>query len=438
MLEESVRTDRPTDHSSTVPTAEQINTIRILQRPNASIQDLPVEIGRAIFSDLDLKSLNAVSRSNSGLSKAAQPILQKRNEVINSIDWDCEARSCCAPRGSSKDRRRAKWTHYVQFRDSYDQVPYNVCDYCNRQSNKRSQGGDLVRRKRLDEEDKYRYVEDWNAPVQFHPWNDDMEDDHRRHMMGLPAGFPWDDEIEQDFQQQFPNYQPGEGQPGALYSPLPSPIPSPPPALPQALAELEVQPITETADPVPLLEDGTIDFGTMLLETAQTTLTPPQEPTPGPSRQPELPLPPAKKVRFSTDQEFAREELTEEPLRIGSIGSMKMTIELEAEGQAIDGTIRTFRPRPMLDSGAYGEFINKRFAENSSLVMHQLAKPLPVNNADGTPNAGGFITHYVPMKVKIDGHTEQVDFYVTELSDNDFAGSEGTTRRSTGSLEKSK
>jgi len=40
-------------------------------------------------------------------------------------------------------------------------------------------------------------------------------------------------------------------------------------------------------------------------------------------------------------------------------------------------------------------FVNRVIMENNNLVMHKLANPYRVINADGTPNKAGQITKYV-------------------------------------------
>ena len=47
----------------------------------------------------------------------------------------------------------------------------------------------------------------------------------------------------------------------------------------------------------------------------------------------------------------------------------------------------------LIDSGAGGDFIDQRFAQAWNLPLEPLSTPLPVLNADGTPNERGDITH---------------------------------------------
>jgi len=51
--------------------------------------------------------------------------------------------------------------------------------------------------------------------------------------------------------------------------------------------------------------------------------------------------------------------------------------------------------KALVDSGATTNFINRAVVENNNLVMHKLANPYYVINADSTPNKVGQITEYV-------------------------------------------
>ena len=52
-------------------------------------------------------------------------------------------------------------------------------------------------------------------------------------------------------------------------------------------------------------------------------------------------------------------------------------------------------------------------------------RPIPVHNADGTPNAGGHITHYVEVFITIGNHREKMQLLITDLGKADlFLGHE--------------
>ena len=52
-------------------------------------------------------------------------------------------------------------------------------------------------------------------------------------------------------------------------------------------------------------------------------------------------------------------------------------------------------------------------------------QPIAVFNADGTPNIGGSLTHYVVVRIQIGDHTEHLLLFVTDLGKSDlFLGHE--------------
>jgi len=51
--------------------------------------------------------------------------------------------------------------------------------------------------------------------------------------------------------------------------------------------------------------------------------------------------------------------------------------------------------KALLDSGATGMFVDRKFAERSRFKMNKLERPLKVTNVDGSNNSGGNITHKI-------------------------------------------
>jgi len=71
--------------------------------------------------------------------------------------------------------------------------------------------------------------------------------------------------------------------------------------------------------------------------------------------------------------------------------------------------------KALLDSGATGMFMNKKFAEGNGIAMQLLDKPIRVYNVDGTLNQGGSITHEVTLMLLHKGHKEKAVFEVCDL-----------------------
>ena len=59
------------------------------------------------------------------------------------------------------------------------------------------------------------------------------------------------------------------------------------------------------------------------------------------------------------------------------------------------------------------------------LTMIPFDQPIAVFNADGTPNIGGSLTHYVVVRIQIGDHAEHLPLFVTDLGKSDlFLGHE--------------
>ncbi|RPD55370.1 hypothetical protein L226DRAFT_428443, partial [Lentinus tigrinus ALCF2SS1-7] len=69
----------------------------------------------------------------------------------------------------------------------------------------------------------------------------------------------------------------------------------------------------------------------------------------------------------------------------------------------------------LLDTGCTGSCVHRDLVRRAGLTMHPFEKPIPVFNADGTPNVGGSITHYVLLWLRIGDHRERLQFLVTDL-----------------------
>ena len=69
----------------------------------------------------------------------------------------------------------------------------------------------------------------------------------------------------------------------------------------------------------------------------------------------------------------------------------------------------------MLDSGATGLFINKRYIERLHIPMTRLTQQLPLYNIDGSNNAAGTITDFARLHLTVGEHSKEWDFLVTDI-----------------------
>jgi len=86
---------------------------------------------------------------------------------------------------------------------------------------------------------------------------------------------------------------------------------------------------------------------------------------------------------------------------------------LKGDGAIVDG-------KALIDCGADGVFMHKKFAEKNRLSMITLEQPIKVRNVDGTPNVNGDIIHMVRMELSIQGRTHMQDFLITNIAANDI------------------
>lgn len=69
----------------------------------------------------------------------------------------------------------------------------------------------------------------------------------------------------------------------------------------------------------------------------------------------------------------------------------------------------------MLNSGATGLFVSKRYAERTKLPLQRLQQVLPLHNIDRSNNKAGVITHFTRLHLQIGDHDKEWDFLVTDL-----------------------
>ena len=75
--------------------------------------------------------------------------------------------------------------------------------------------------------------------------------------------------------------------------------------------------------------------------------------------------------------------------------------------------------KTLLDSGATGMFVDKKFVEKHRFQLSKLEKPLIVMNIDGSNNSRGRITHKVECNIYYKGYQERIRFDVYNLGRTD-------------------
>ena len=92
--------------------------------------------------------------------------------------------------------------------------------------------------------------------------------------------------------------------------------------------------------------------------------------------------------------------------------SFSVSLLVTGEGKNVD---KQFEMKALVDSGAGGIFLDKKFTLENKIALTPLDKPILVYNVDGTKNNEGTIKHCVWLKIQI-GHVKiNMRFLVTGL-----------------------
>jgi hypothetical protein len=95
--------------------------------------------------------------------------------------------------------------------------------------------------------------------------------------------------------------------------------------------------------------------------------------------------------------------------RIPGLGRFYIKLSLRGSDR------RVWRARAMIDSGAEGIFLNRKYVKKNRLECVHLQCPIPVFNIDGTLNKDGSIKETVSVQVEGSGHVENLRCFVAEL-----------------------
>ena len=92
--------------------------------------------------------------------------------------------------------------------------------------------------------------------------------------------------------------------------------------------------------------------------------------------------------------------------------SFSFPLLVSGEGKNVD---KRFETTALIDSGAGGTFLDKRFALENKIALTPLDKPIKVFNVDGTKNKAGTIEHCIWLKIQIGKRQISTRFLVTGL-----------------------
>jgi hypothetical protein len=73
-----------------------------------------------------------------------------------------------------------------------------------------------------------------------------------------------------------------------------------------------------------------------------------------------------------------------------------------------------------LDCRAMECFISQRFVDEHKLGVRLMKNPQKLQNADGSPNAGGGLTHFTELEVLTGDKAHLLKFYIANMGGNDL------------------
>ena len=73
-----------------------------------------------------------------------------------------------------------------------------------------------------------------------------------------------------------------------------------------------------------------------------------------------------------------------------------------------------------LDSGATKCFVSQQFIDTHKLGTRLMMTPRKLQNADGSPNAGGGLTHFTELEVFTDDTPHVLCFYIADMGPDDL------------------
>ena len=82
--------------------------------------------------------------------------------------------------------------------------------------------------------------------------------------------------------------------------------------------------------------------------------------------------------------------------------------------------LKTAELSAFLDSGATECFVSQRFIDTHKLGTRLLTIPRKLQNADGSPNAGGGLTHFTELEVFTGDKPHRLRFYITDMGPDDL------------------
>jgi len=102
------------------------------------------------------------------------------------------------------------------------------------------------------------------------------------------------------------------------------------------------------------------------------------------------------------------------PVLLASAKQNSFTLPLVVTGEGRNAN-KQFEMNALIDSGAGGTFIDKKFTEQNGITLIPIEKKIQIFNADGTENNSGTIENCIWLKIQMGKKKISTRFLVTEL-----------------------
>jgi len=116
-----------------------------------------------------------------------------------------------------------------------------------------------------------------------------------------------------------------------------------------------------------------------------------------------------EKTRKSTLEKRLPKKLNIGAAEVGP-NSLYLWVEIESTDNQ-----QKYGVRALVDLGATGLFIDRKYVKSNQIPTTKLPQPIPVFNVDGTANTEGSISEVAELLLRYNGHSERALFCVTGL-----------------------
>ena len=90
------------------------------------------------------------------------------------------------------------------------------------------------------------------------------------------------------------------------------------------------------------------------------------------------------------------------------------SVPISVTGNGKDANLK-FEMNALIDSGADGKFLDKKFALGNKMALTKLKKPIIPYNVDGTKNKAGVIEYSTWLKIKMEDKVMNIRLLITDL-----------------------